>query len=115
MGGAQTLEAGFKALYGAGQWRMRPLTVVMAMNNAAGSNIAVRHGLGGPFANFSTACSSSAMALGEAMLGDPLHGASGSGGAMFVALLLSTGARSWRVGLTSIAILTAAVVLAWLT
>lgn len=67
MGGAQTLEAGFKALYGAGQWRMRPLTVVMAMNNAAGSNIAVRHGLGGPFANFSTACSSSAMALGEAM------------------------------------------------
>ena len=39
----------------------------MAMNNAAGSNVAVRHGLRGPFANFSTACSSSAMALGEAM------------------------------------------------
>lgn len=58
---------------------------------------------------------SAAVALGEATLGDPLHGASGSGGAMFVALLLSTGVRSWRVGLTSIAILTAAVVLAWLT
>ena len=39
----------------------------MAMNNAAGSNVAVRHALSGPFANFSTACSSSAMALGEAM------------------------------------------------
>jgi 3-oxoacyl-[acyl-carrier-protein] synthase II len=39
----------------------------MAMNNAAGSNVAVRHGLRGPFANFSTACSSSAMAIGEAM------------------------------------------------
>jgi 3-oxoacyl-[acyl-carrier-protein] synthase II len=39
----------------------------MAMNNAAGSNVAVRHGLRGPFANFATACSSSAMALGEAM------------------------------------------------
>src|SRR2546428_4558570 len=39
----------------------------MAMNNAAGSNVAVRHGFSGPFANFSTACSSSAMALGEAM------------------------------------------------
>jgi 3-oxoacyl-[acyl-carrier-protein] synthase II len=39
----------------------------MAMNNAAGSNVALRHGLRGPFANFSTACSSSAMALGEAM------------------------------------------------
>jgi len=37
------------------------------MNNAAGSNVAVRFGLRGPFANFSTACSSSAMALGEAM------------------------------------------------
>ena len=67
MGGAHTLEASYKHVYGAGEWRTRPLTVVMAMNNAAGSNLAVRHGLGGPFANFSTACSSSAMALGEAM------------------------------------------------
>jgi 3-oxoacyl-[acyl-carrier-protein] synthase II len=67
MGGAHTLEASFKTIYGAGEGRMRPLTVVMAMNNAAGANVAVRHGLGGPFANFSTACSSSAMALGEAM------------------------------------------------
>jgi 3-oxoacyl-[acyl-carrier-protein] synthase II len=39
----------------------------MAMSNAAGSNVAVRWGLKGPFANFSTACSSSAMAIGEAM------------------------------------------------
>jgi 3-oxoacyl-[acyl-carrier-protein] synthase II len=67
MGGAQTLESSFRTVYGAGEWRVRPLTVVMAMNNAAGSNVAVRHGLAGPFANFSTACSSSAMALGEAM------------------------------------------------
>ena len=67
MGGAHTLEASFKAVYGAGEWRVRPLTVVMAMTNAAGSSVAVRYGLGGPFANFSTACSSSAMALGEAM------------------------------------------------
>lgn len=67
MGGGHALEAAYKQVYGAGEWRLRPLTVVMAMNNAAGSNVAVRHGLGGPFANFSTACSSSAMALGEAM------------------------------------------------
>jgi len=67
MGGAQTLEASYRHVYGKGEWRLRPLTVVMAMNNAAGSNVAVRHGLRGPFANFSTACSSSAMALGEAM------------------------------------------------
>lgn len=66
MGGAHTLETSYKNLYTSGEWRARPLTVVMAMNNAAGSNVAVRHGLSGPFANFSTACSSSAMALGEA-------------------------------------------------
>jgi 3-oxoacyl-[acyl-carrier-protein] synthase II len=67
MGGAHTQETSYKQIYGAGERRVRPLTVVMGMNNAAGSNIAVRHGLRGPFANFSTACSSSAMALGEAM------------------------------------------------
>ncbi len=67
MGGAHTLDAAYKQVYGAHEWRLRPLTVVMGMNNAAASNVAVRHGLGGPFANFSTACSSSAMALGEAM------------------------------------------------
>jgi 3-oxoacyl-(acyl-carrier-protein) synthase len=67
MGGAQTLEASFKRLYADRDWRARPLTVVMAMNNAAGSNVALRHGLRGPFANYSTACSSSAMAIGEAM------------------------------------------------
>jgi 3-oxoacyl-(acyl-carrier-protein) synthase len=67
MGGAHTLETSYRNLYTTGEWRTRPLTVVMAMNNAAGSNVAVRHGLSGPFANYSTACSSSAMALGEAM------------------------------------------------
>ena len=67
MGGAHTLEAAYGQVYGRNDWRLRPLTVVMAMNNACGSNVAVRWGLRGPFANFSTACSSSAMALGEAM------------------------------------------------
>src|SRR5688572_24575933 len=67
LGGAHTQEASYKQVYGAGEWRVRPLTVVMGMNNAAGSNVAVRHGLRGPFANYATACSSSAMALGEAM------------------------------------------------
>lgn len=67
LGGANTLEATYSNVYGKGEWRARPLSVVMVMNNAAGSNVAVRHGLRGPFANYSTACSSSAMALGEAM------------------------------------------------
>jgi 3-oxoacyl-[acyl-carrier-protein] synthase II len=67
MGGAHTQEASYQQIYGKGEWRVRPLTVVMGMSNAAGSNVAVRHGLRGPFGNYSTACSSSAMALGEAM------------------------------------------------
>ena len=67
MGGANTLEGAYRSVYGRNDFRLRPLSVVMAMNNAAGSNVAVRWGLRGPFANFSTACSSSAMAIGEAM------------------------------------------------
>jgi 3-oxoacyl-[acyl-carrier-protein] synthase II len=67
MGGAGSVDASYQQVYGKDEWRLRPLTVVMAMSNAAGSNVALRHGLKGPFANFSTACSSSAMALGEAM------------------------------------------------
>ncbi|MBV9360744.1 MAG: beta-ketoacyl-[acyl-carrier-protein] synthase family protein, partial [Betaproteobacteria bacterium] len=67
LGGSNTLEVAYKQVYGANEWRLRPLTVVMAMNNAAGSNVAVRYGLKGKFANFATACSSSGMALGEAM------------------------------------------------
>ena len=67
MGGAGAVDASYQEVYGKDQWRLRPLTVVMAMNNGAGSNVAVRWGLRGPFANYSTACSSSAMALGEAM------------------------------------------------
>lgn len=67
MGGAATVDASYQHVYAKSEWRLRPMTVVMAMNNAAGSNVAVRYGLRGPFANYSTACSSSAMALGEAM------------------------------------------------
>ena len=67
LGGAHTLESTYRSVYGKNEWRARPLSVIMAMNNGAASHVAVRHGLRGPFANFSTACSSSAMALGEAM------------------------------------------------
>src|SRR5262249_27553771 len=67
MGGAGTLESAYSTVYGKNDFRLRPLSVVMAMNNAAGSNVAVKWGLRGPFANFSTACSSSAMAIGEGL------------------------------------------------
>ena len=66
LGGAHTLEAAYRQVYGKGEWRLRPLTVVMSMSNASGAAVSLRHGLRGPFANFATACSSSAMAIGEA-------------------------------------------------
>ena len=54
----------------------------------------------------------SAVALGDLALGTSAHAV--SGGTMFVALLLSTVARSWGTGLAAISILAAAVFLTWL-
>lgn len=66
MGGATALEDSYKRLYLEGNHRLKPFTVLMAMNNAASSQIALEHGLQGPNLTYSTACSSSAVAVGEA-------------------------------------------------
>ncbi len=66
MGGARTLEEAYVQLYKQNARRLHPLTVVMAMNNAAASHISMQHGLQGPCLTYSTACSSSAVAIGEA-------------------------------------------------
>ena len=66
MGGAQTTEDGYLTLYAEGADRVRPYTVLMAMTNAAASWIGIEYGLLGPNLTYSTACSSSAVAIGEA-------------------------------------------------
>ncbi len=66
MGGAQSIEDGYVRLYKDGASRLKPFTVLMSMNNAAASAIALEHELMGPNQTFSTACSSSAVAIGEA-------------------------------------------------
>lgn len=66
MGGAQTLEAGYVDLYLEGKSRVRPMSIMAAMNNAAASQIAIRCGFKGSVSNFSNACVSSAQAIGEA-------------------------------------------------
>jgi 3-oxoacyl-[acyl-carrier-protein] synthase II len=66
MGGAQTLEAGYIDLFADGKNRVRPMTVVAAMNNAAASQIALRAQFKGTVNNYSSACVSSAQAIGEA-------------------------------------------------
>ena len=66
MGGAGSIEEGYARLYRDGANRLKPFTVLMAMNNAAASQIALEFGLQGPNLTFCTACSSSTIAIGEA-------------------------------------------------
>ncbi len=66
MGGAKTLEDSYVQLFEHKVKRLHPLTIVMVMNNAAASAISIEYGLKGPCLTFSTACSSSSVAIGEA-------------------------------------------------
>lgn len=66
MGGANSLEDGYATLYRDNSDRVKPFSVLLAMNNAAAAWIAIEHRLRGPTLTFSTACSSSAVAIGEA-------------------------------------------------
>ena len=65
LGGATSLEDSYRQLY-AGNGRVRPSSVVLGMSNAAAGHISISNRLRGPILNVSTACSSSASAIGEA-------------------------------------------------
>jgi 3-oxoacyl-[acyl-carrier-protein] synthase II len=66
MGSAHTVESSYLGMHTKPGFRVRPATVVMSMNNAAAAQIALDFGIRGPSLTYSTACSSSAIALGEA-------------------------------------------------
>jgi beta-ketoacyl-acyl-carrier-protein synthase II len=66
MGGVVTTDEAYYSMYGERSERVQPLCVVAAMNNAPAAWIGIDHGLKGPNLTYSTACSSSAVALGEA-------------------------------------------------
>jgi 3-oxoacyl-[acyl-carrier-protein] synthase II len=66
MGGAMTFERGYREVYAAGRERLAPLTVVQAMHNACASHLAIGLGLGGACGTHSVACSSAAIAIGDA-------------------------------------------------
>jgi 3-oxoacyl-(acyl-carrier-protein) synthase len=66
MGGATTLETAYTELLVKHASRLRPTTIVMAMNNAAAAQICIEFRLRGPSYTYSSACSSSAVAIGEA-------------------------------------------------
>ena len=66
MGGGNTIEDLYVQLFRHNADRVKPLTVLMVMNNASASYISIEYGLSGPCLTLSTACASSANAIGEA-------------------------------------------------
>ena len=66
MGGITTLDLAYFQLLQENASRVSPLGIPMAMNNAAASHISIQFGLKGSCITYSTACSSSAIAIGEA-------------------------------------------------
>lgn len=66
LGGQNTLDASFKALYREGGRRANPMTIPKIMPNAAASRISMNHGAVGPSFTVCTACSSSNHAIGNA-------------------------------------------------
>jgi 3-oxoacyl-[acyl-carrier-protein] synthase II len=66
MGGAATTDEGYHILYAERSDRIKPFTVIAAMTNAAAAWIGLEYALTGPNLTYSTACSSSAVSVGEA-------------------------------------------------
>ena len=66
MGGANTVEDSYIEIFQRERPRVRPLSVLLAMNNAPAAHLSLTHHLRGPSLTYSTACSSSAIAIGEA-------------------------------------------------
>ena len=66
MGGTHSMDDGYQTLYGDNSDRIKPLTILLGMTNAAAAWIGIDHDVRGPVLTYSTACSSSAVAIGEA-------------------------------------------------
>jgi nodulation protein E len=66
IGGRIAEEAGYWNLFHLNKNRVHPLTIPLGMANSGASQISIEYGVQGPTFTFSTACSSSAHALGHA-------------------------------------------------
>jgi len=66
MGGVASTDQAYYSLYAERSDRVQPLNILAAMSNAPAAWIGIEYGLSGPNLTYSTACSSSAVALGEA-------------------------------------------------
>ena len=65
-GGSETVEKGFQDLYLRGKSRVHPFTIISAMPNGPSALISLQTKFTGPSITYSTACASSAHAVGEA-------------------------------------------------
>ena len=68
MGGIGSIDDGYQTLYGDNSDRIKPFMILLGMHNAPAAWIGIEHSLSGPNLTYSTACSSSAVAIGEAWL-----------------------------------------------
>ncbi|HTZ19205.1 MAG TPA: beta-ketoacyl-[acyl-carrier-protein] synthase family protein [Dissulfurispiraceae bacterium] len=66
MGGAQSVDEISIQLYVEGKSRVSPLSIVKIMSNAPAAHISISYKFAGPCLTYSTACSSSSVAIGEA-------------------------------------------------
>jgi nodulation protein E len=66
MGGRGAEEVGYWELFHHNRTRVHPLTIALSMSNAGASHISMKYGTRGPAYTISTACSSSAHAIGQA-------------------------------------------------
>ncbi len=65
-GGGSSNDQGYRSLYEDGNDRMPPFSVLTGMHNAPAAWLGIEYAFGGPNLTYSTACSSSAVAIGEA-------------------------------------------------
>ena len=68
IGGQATENQGFWDVYKLGKTRVHPMTIPKTMANAGASAISLEFGITGPAFTLSTACSSSAHAIGQAFM-----------------------------------------------
>jgi 3-oxoacyl-[acyl-carrier-protein] synthase II len=96
MGGAGSLEGAYQDLLVKKATRLKPSTIVSVMTNAATGQIGIEFGIRGPSCTYSSACSSSAVAIGEAYraIRFGLVGAAIAGGAE--ALLTEGVIKAWE-------------------
>lgn len=66
LGGCETLDAGYKRVYGEGQVRVAPTSIAWSMYNAAASAVSTRFGARGLAYSVVSACASAAHAIGQA-------------------------------------------------